>query len=246
SPNAYFEVHSLRLPLLLLMALTGHLRQTVVWDHNHSRSFGSASKLGLVLMRRLLKRVNQLVLVGDHLRSNYERHDIGLPAVVRTELPFVEPDLRRDQEIFGSYPQALKQFMVQRTPLLLIPAWRVALGRIHDTYGIVAALRAVADLERTHPRLGLVIAVGDHRNSDTSTIQSRARDIGVEDRIFVLEGDFEVWPLMRRVDLLLRLTDTDGDSVSLREALSLDCRVLASNVVPRPHGVITYRHADHE
>lgn len=42
---------------------------------------------------------------------------------------------------------------------------------------------------------------------------------------------------LRAADVLLRLTTTDGDSMVMREALSLGLRVIASDQVPRPRGV---------
>lgn len=44
-------------------------------------------------------------------------------------------------------------------------------------------------------------------------------------------------PYLAEADVLLRLTTTDGDSMVLREALSLGLRVVASSEVPRPRGV---------
>ena len=40
--------------------------------------------------------------------------------------------------------------------------------------------------------------------------------------------------------LFIRATTTDGDSVSLREALYFGAPILASDVVPRPDGVMLF------
>jgi glycosyltransferase involved in cell wall biosynthesis len=45
---------------------------------------------------------------------------------------------------------------------------------------------------------------------------------------------------MRRCDLMVRPTTSDGDSNAIREALHLNLPVVASDCVQRPDGVITY------
>lgn len=50
--------------------------------------------------------------------------------------------------------------------------------------------------------------------------------------------------LLRRASVYLRPTATDGNSVAVLEALEANVPVLASDVVPRPVGVTTYRADD--
>lgn len=50
--------------------------------------------------------------------------------------------------------------------------------------------------------------------------------------------------LLKSVDVYLRPTSTDGNSVAVLEALALGTPVLASNAVPRPNGVMTYTFDD--
>jgi len=51
-------------------------------------------------------------------------------------------------------------------------------------------------------------------------------------------------PVISRSDLFLRPTTTDGDAVSVREALELGVPVVASDAVPRPDAVVLYRAGD--
>ena len=49
----------------------------------------------------------------------------------------------------------------------------------------------------------------------------------------VKEGPFI--PVLRLTDVLLKPTNTDGDAISVREALYLGVPVVASDVVERPY-----------
>ncbi len=59
-------------------------------------------------------------------------------------------------------------------------------------------------------------------------------------------GQYQFWPVYKRVHAFLRLTSTDGDSISIREAIHFGCPVLASDVVPRPDGVKLYGYGNQD
>ena len=56
----------------------------------------------------------------------------------------------------------------------------------------------------------------------------------------------EFQTLLRDVDVFVRPTRTDGDSVALREALALGKQVIASDAVPRPAGCVLHRNENVE
>lgn len=69
---------------------------------------------------------------------------------------------------------------------------------------------------------------------------------GVRGRVYYF-GDLpraEVLGLLAQVDLFIRPTRADGDALSVREALALGCRVVASDAVARPQGTALFRSGD--
>jgi glycosyltransferase involved in cell wall biosynthesis len=63
---------------------------------------------------------------------------------------------------------------------------------------------------------------------------------GMRANIVYINKIVDVYSLLKDIDLYIRPTLQDGDSVLVREALSLGVPVLASNVVERPQGVKVY------
>ena len=59
-----------------------------------------------------------------------------------------------------------------------------------------------------------------------------------------MTGQKELWPLFKKINLFIRPTFTDGDAVSIREALSFNCSVIASDVVQRPKSTVTFKNRD--
>lgn len=62
--------------------------------------------------------------------------------------------------------------------------------------------------------------------------------------IILIPEQHSFYALMKRSDLMVRNTATDGDSLSVKEGLSLKLKVLATNCVDRPCGVILYEYND--
>ncbi len=48
-------------------------------------------------------------------------------------------------------------------------------------------------------------------------------------------------PLFEYIDIFLRPTNTDGDSLSIREAIYSGIPTIASDIVERPFGTITFK-----
>jgi glycosyltransferase involved in cell wall biosynthesis len=53
-----------------------------------------------------------------------------------------------------------------------------------------------------------------------------------------------MWPVIKRASVFLRPTTSDGDSISLREALHFNVPVVASDAAPRPAGSILFASRD--
>ncbi len=62
--------------------------------------------------------------------------------------------------------------------------------------------------------------------------------ISIPANVFIIRETHSYFELLKEVDVMLRITTTDGDSISVREALYLGKTVIASDVVDRPEGVI--------
>lgn len=58
---------------------------------------------------------------------------------------------------------------------------------------------------------------------------------------YILTGNRDLWPLLKRVHLFVRPTLSDGASVSIQEALFFVISVVASDVCERPNQVILFK-----
>jgi glycosyltransferase involved in cell wall biosynthesis len=112
-------------------------------------------------------------------------------------------------------------------------------------YGFDLLVNGLARLRRLYPSFGCLVMGSGEQRAEAGT---RVREAGLEESILLL-GDVDhdaCLALMSVCDVFLRPTLEDGDSISVREALSLGVPVVASRVGARPAGTILFHPGDVE
>lgn len=137
-------------------------------------------------------------------------------------------------------PDEVSSFLEDHDPVAVL------VGAMGPPYGIDTLLRAAAELRTTHPSFGaLVIAF---KSSDTvygEHIASLCDELDLAGTA-LLPAEFpNVAEALRRSDVFVRPTLSDGDSIAVREAITLGLPVVASDVGHRPEGVVLFPVGDH-
>jgi glycosyltransferase involved in cell wall biosynthesis len=102
-------------------------------------------------------------------------------------------------------------------------------------YGFGLLVQALSELHKRYPRLGCVV-MGD----------SESRPQGLPQYIYAI-GDVtheSCLAVIARSDIFVRPTLSDGDAISVREAIALGTPVVASDVVRRPNGTLCFKTGD--
>jgi glycosyltransferase involved in cell wall biosynthesis len=129
----------------------------------------------------------------------------------------------------SAFPPPIDEFLRAHSPVV------AAIASSGPEYGIPLLLEATRRLATSYPRLG-VLLVGPERYADPGL-----------DGNLLATGELRhelVLAIMRRLDLFVRPTYFDGDASSVREALMLGVRVVASDTDFRPDGVVRFRKGD--
>ena len=113
-------------------------------------------------------------------------------------------------------------------------------------YGVDTFLALARHLGALAPDVGFVLHLS--RRGDpvlAAAALQTVEELGLGDRFVLLEGQLEeasdLWAI---ADLYVRPTRTDGDSVSVHEALALGVATLASDAVKRPAAVALFATGD--
>jgi glycosyltransferase involved in cell wall biosynthesis len=136
-------------------------------------------------------------------------------------------------------PQALRAWMHSHPSFISVTL------SFRPEYGFEFLLQALRILRRRRPELGcLIMGGGEGRTGAEELVKANA----VQGTVF-LAGDLEhqlCLTAISRSTAFVRPTFRDGDSISVREALSLGVPVVASDVGTRPKGTLLFEAGDVE
>ena len=129
--------------------------------------------------------------------------------------------------------------------LLIFNGAAIVDGEWNDLYGFKDMLNAFRTLETRGNYRMLMILNGEPKNKKSEELVNWVRqEVKGNPHIKFVENEpFELCPLFNYADLYVRPTKTDGDSLSIREALAMGCKVVTTSVVERPKGVFLYEQA---
>jgi len=143
-------------------------------------------------------------------------------------------------------PKNLIDFCIRKTPLLSVYAFSTNLYNGEDLYGIDLALSLVSRLKNKYNSIGLVICIPGRKDQFMIDQYNKFIELNnLQDQVFFQFNEINdcssLWALS---SIYLRPTNTDGDSVAVREALDVSCVSLASDCVIRPAGCILFANRD--
>ncbi len=181
------------------------------------------------LTRWAMRRFDRVIAVSDAV-ADYVLELTGIrPSVIPAYLP---ADVAAGGGDDGDRP-----------PTVVVSAYKVGRAPSSDLYGLDVAGAVYAAAAAAMPNLHLEIFLAqaprgaDARRYLDQSLQP-ARRVGGAERVNVHVGE-ALAPAFRDRSVYLRPTRTDGDAVSIREAMDATVPVIASDAVPRPPGVVT-------
>lgn len=162
-------------------------------------------------------------------------------------IPAFIPPLASDGQT-KNFPSYLSNFIETHSPVLIANAYKIAFFQDQDLYGLDMCVELCARLKPDYPQIGFICclpSVGDQQY--LALLKTRVQAAGINANfLFVTEKNLAFVPLLEKADLFLRPTNTDGDALSVREAIMVGTPVVASDVIPRPEGAQVFRTRDND
>lgn len=225
-----------------LMGLVG--KKTIVSIH------GASLKNSLVKGNWLKKQTIRFALKSSSfvIALNTDIEQLCLSLGVKTDrmkcLHSFIPPIVREEEI-AEIPEKMWDFIHSHTPIISANAFKIIFYNDEDLYGIDMCIDLCASLKNTYPHVGLVCClqdIGDYGYFNKLSQGIAAKDI--ENNFLFVTQRYQFYPILMKSDVFVRPTNTDGDAISLREALYFRVPSVASDIVPRPKGTILFKNRD--
>jgi glycosyltransferase involved in cell wall biosynthesis len=192
-------------------------------------------------LNRLLPHIKQQIFIGNVTAKSYADNNMDVAQKNTVESAFLPPNQNQEQTIFKSYPQELLQFIEKHSPLLLVNAFQLSLLDGKDLYGFDSCIEMLHQLKSVHNHVGFIFVLGSIGNQlYYQQLLQKIAAYNLTDNCYFLIGQRQLWPLLKKVDLFVRPTLSDGASVSIEEALWVGKPVVATSACQRPTQVAVY------
>ncbi len=238
--NQLFHYHSTSINIRLALSLCGTINP-FIFLHAHGASLTDqlrSSSWKSRLLKVLLPNVNIICSnteIYDFLKSNFTPkslhiYDAFLPPVYDSSV----------------HSEVLKIIEVPNSKYLISMTGWFAIYNNEDLYGFDIMLEALNKLRNKGIDTSIIASVNGINNQELfNNFIKRRNQLGLEDHFYLITEDLpELYPIIIESDLFVRPTNTDGNAVSIKEAIWFETPVIASNIVPRPNEVLTFQNRD--
>lgn len=146
---------------------------------------------------------------------------------------FIPPVMEREPKFSQEELSSIEELKSRSEMTFCTNAYK----RCEDTLGVeLYGIEECVEVFRNQPTLGLIIL----DPSETYQEYFSTQNTELPDNVLLFTGMHSFYRLVELCDGTIRNTSTDGDSLSVKESLYLEKITLATDVVSRPEGTISY------
>lgn len=158
---------------------------------------------------------------------------------------FLPPMLDGEPQLPKPISEWIQEKKSSNSCIMVSNAWNLVIHDGEDLYGLDQCIESMKLLKEQSNgvdyALIFVVASNTEQQERMELYKKRIADYDLVDKIMIWEEPMSFVRLAIASDIVLRTTNTDGDAISVREALYFNKVVIASDVVARPSGTILYK-----
>lgn len=231
----------LMLPFAMVQEVTGV--PAVVTVHSLRRCASSMPTRSRRLFSLGARHIQHFLCAGPHVREHLLEFGVE-PERATAFVPHLA--LPSESLVPRPFDPKLEDFLASHSPIISSGTGVLVAYDGRDLYGLDLFVRTAHVVRRQHPRIGFVFVMAGHCEPElVNDAEEFIADNDLEDTVLLWRRPiFPGTLLWQRSDIFVRATLSDGDAISLREALSSGVPSLASDAVARPPGCVTFRTGD--
>ena len=224
------HIHISNPVFLFLITLCCRLmcKKVIVTLHGN---YGRFSSFKNFLVRRTISMSTIPVLINEKsyiICRKFNKRAVLIPA-------FIPP--QKEEKLNVEILMLLERLHEEGKKIISTNAYNVSFDKYgNDTYGIDFLVKYFKE------STDYAMLVSD----PSGNYAKRYRRSGLknEENVFFIDFPHPYFELLRHVDFFVRNTSTDGDALSVKEALYLGVPTLCTDVVDRPEGVRLFKYCD--
>lgn len=225
--------------LLFLLFLMFFCRKNVVVTIHNDRfllDYNSLKNIKKIIAKVFYSNISHIISVNPD--SKYSFITANKISVIPAFIPPApdETDIKQLPEIFH-------QIRKKHKFLITANASTISFYNNQDLYGIDLSIQLMKRLvNRGYKQIGFIYVIPDTGDYDYYDKMKRQVENNNLPECFHFYTQPVAYPaVINMCDLFIRQTNTDGDALSIREALTLQKPAIASDVCKRPKGTILFK-----
>ena len=185
---------------------------------------------------------DKIILVNSYIFDK-----IRLPGRKCVIMPaFLPPVIEEEPEL---PPELIQWLLLQKNEgriIISANAYQMILLNSVDLYGLDLCIKAAEILLKKGKPVSFIFVVASMAKNrelfDSYSLYLQQH--GMDDHFLLLNKELSFARLIEHSDIILRPTSSDGDALTIREALHFKKTVIASDVVPRPGETVLFKTRD--
>ena len=183
----------------------------------------------------ILGKLDLIIASGEHLKIQL------LSVNVTSKISVIDPFLMPIKDDVKGYPHYVKEIINSDKFLICANAFNIdKIDENSDLYGLHLLSKVSKKLNYENADYTMIILIANI--NDREYVDKLF--LGIKNVYIVSDENINGWQVIADSDLMIRPTSTDGDALSIKEALSSGVDVIASDVTPRNENVIVFNYND--
>lgn len=200
------------------------------------------SKYRELFTNRIYQLATKTVIVNPDFKK-----DLGLPMdKLLVKDAFIPPIIENEPTLPEYISEWISNRKMQGDTIICANASSLQTFNNQDLYGIDLCIEVCKLLKTGNTRVSFIFVVSAIEKHKDQFLQYKKQIevLNLNDNFLLINEKLSFVRLIQESDIVLRATNTDGDALTVREALFLGKPVLASDVVIRPQGVFLFKNRD--
>lgn len=203
----------------------------------------SNNEVGLIKFN--INNTANIIVVSNKIKDDLIKYDSNVSkniAVIPAFIPYGERITQITSEKYID-DLGIKDFIESHEIIICANAYKIVFFNDEDLYGIDLCIELMESIKKiTEYNVGFIFMLPQISNLEYyNQMRNNIREKGIENDFLFVNKEVDMVPLFDFVDVFLRPTNTDGDALSIREALHSGIPCIASDVVERPVGAVTFK-----
>ena len=226
------------------MVLPRRSRRFLMSLHSEApiRWYRSVGPLRRLLWRRCARKARYIICANQTLADWLG--GLGVSADRLSVMPAFIPPTEAETDP-AALPPEVQDFLSSHSPVVGSHAWfGYFIDGLH-VYSLDMIMELIQRVRGRHGRAGFYTLISaTYQDEHEQAVLQKRKELHLEKDWLILKGIPTAPAFYCRTDVFVRPTITDGDSVSVRECLSLGVPVVASDAVARPPGCVLFKSRD--